>query len=200
MPDVDDYETLKRSDLLDSGALSAQPSELAADLLLASADFDDMSLPRTGWTPVWLDGCKRTVHSEAILRRLALIGEGQQDHISRRTRLRHDLPSHTLRAGTLQDKGSHTAVRPIHYKYDRVITVREAARLMGYPDWMTFHESNWHGSRLVGNGVPFKLGYAIAASMRDSLSQLKDEGELHHLTSSANRDSRPRSVIAFESQ
>ena len=74
----------------------------------------------------------------------------------------------------MQDKGSHTAVRPIHYEHNRVITVREEARLMGYPDWTTFHESKWHGSRLVSNGAPLPLGYAIAASLRESLASLDD--------------------------
>ena len=169
MPNVDNYDELRESDVLDVRHLSRQPSRFAATLRLEESDCNDMSLPRQCWNPYRLDGCKRTIHSDAVVKRLEMIGEGDPDKTSRRMRLRHDLPSPTLRAGTLQDRGSHTAVRPIHYRYNRVITVREGARLMGYPDWMTFHESNWHGSRLVGNGVPIKLGYAIASSLRDAL-------------------------------
>ena len=174
LPNVENYEELRESDVLRTSLLSREPIRLAALLRLDESDHDDMSLPRCGWNPYQLDGCKRTIHSEAVVKRLEMIGEGQQDKTSRRTRLQHVLPSHTLRAGTLQDKGSHTAVRPIHYRFNRVITVREGARLMGYPDWMTFHESNWHGSRLVGNGVPFRLGYAVASSIRDTLDSQID--------------------------
>ena len=172
LPDVGICEKLSDSDLLDALQLTDPPSELAASLRLMDADCDDMSLPRSNWNPYWLDGCKRTVHHESVIKRLELIGEGQQDKVSRRNRLHRDRPSHTLRAGTLQERGSHTAVRPIHFQHNRVITVREGARLMGYPDWMTFHGSNWHGSRLVGNGVPVRLGYAIAASLRDCLAHV----------------------------
>ena len=169
MPNVSNYNELTDSDILDALQLSEQPSRLAAELRLYVLDNSDMSLPRTSWNPYYVDGCKRTMHHESVISRLEKIGEGGQDKTSRRTRLHRSRPSQTLRAGTLQDKGSHTAVRPIHFEHNRVITVREGARLMGYPDWMTFHGSNWHGSRLVGNGVPVKLGHAIAASLRDSL-------------------------------
>ena len=172
MPNVDNFRELRNSDVLDTAQLTKRRGELAAKLRFDELDSGDMSLPRSGWSPYWLDGCKRTVHSESVLRRLETIGEGEPDKTSRRTRLQRNRPSHTLRAGTLQDKGSHTAVRPIHFEYNRVITVREGARLMGYPDWMTFHNTNWHGSRLVGNGVPVKLGYAIAVSLRESLEPL----------------------------
>ena len=169
LPNVDDYQELRDSDVLRTDQLARIPCELAAKLRLDESDHSDKSLPRSDWSPYWLNGCKRTVHSESVIKRLKTVREGKTDKTSRRTRLHRNYPSHTLRAGTLQDKGSHTAVRPIHYEHDRVITVREGARLMGYPDWMTFHGTNWHGSRLVGNGVPIKLGYAIAASLRDSL-------------------------------
>src|SRR5690606_41871639 len=45
--------------------------------------------------------------------------------------------------------------------FPRVITVREAARLHGYPDWFRFHATNWHGHRQVGNSVPPPLARAI---------------------------------------
>lgn len=178
LPNVDDYQDLKDSDFLRADQLARIRSNLAAILRLDEQDYSDQSLPRLDWNPYWLDGCKRTIHSKSVIKRLKTIGEGKRDKTSRRSRLHRNFPSQTLRAGTLQDKGSHTAVRPIHFEHDRVITVREGARLMGYPDWMTFHGTNWHGSRLVGNGVPIKLGYAIAASIRDSLfsRRLEDSG------------------------
>lgn len=44
--------------------------------------------------------------------------------------------------------------RPIHYNGNRCITVREMARLHGFPDWFRFHTTKWHGARQVGNAVP----------------------------------------------
>lgn len=57
-------------------------------------------------------------------------------------------------------------------------TVREGARLMGYPDWMTFHRTNWHGYLLVGNGVPRGLGTAIARRLLELLNTKVDRGQV----------------------
>ena len=73
--------------------------------------------------------------------------------------------SNTLRAGTASDRGAHTAPRPIHPVYPRVITVREAARLHGYPDWFRFHVTKWNGFREIGNSVPARLARAVASSL-----------------------------------
>ena len=167
LPDIDNFDHLESSDVLNSEHLSENPSPLAAKLRLESLEVSDKSLPRPGWSPYLVDGCKRTVHTKEVSSRLRGIKQGERDRISKKSRLRRESPSYTLRAGTLADKGSHTAVRPIHFEYHRVVSVRESARLMGYPDWMTFHGSNWHGSRLVGNGVPLMLGVAIGGAVRE---------------------------------
>ncbi len=134
--------------------------------LLPQADF---SMPPVSWNPYSIDNSNRTTHEDHVKQRLETLEPGKQDVISRRTRLHPKRRSPTLRAGTKEGKGSHTAVRPIHYKYHRVISVREGARLMGYPDWMTFHKAKWHGFRLVGNGVPFPLSNAIAKQIKKLL-------------------------------
>ena len=56
------------------------------------------------------------------------------------------------------------------YRYDRCVTVREMARLHGFPDWFRFHVTKWHGARQIGNSVPPPLARAVAASVRDSLA------------------------------
>jgi DNA (cytosine-5)-methyltransferase 1 len=53
----------------------------------------------------------------------------------------------------------------VHPVRPRCITVREAARLHGYPDWFRFHVTKWHGFRQIGNSVPPALGRAVAASL-----------------------------------
>ena len=57
----------------------------------------------------------------------------------------------------------------MHYRYDRCVTVREMARLHGFPDWFRFHFTKWHGARQIGNAVPPPLARAVAESVRDAL-------------------------------
>ncbi|MDE0507925.1 MAG: DNA cytosine methyltransferase, partial [Gammaproteobacteria bacterium] len=59
--------------------------------------------------------------------------------------------------------------RPIHYRYNRCITVREMARLHGFPDWFRFHVTKWHGARQIGNAVPPPLARAISACVFEAL-------------------------------
>lgn len=94
-----------------------------------------------------------TKHTKDIVSRYASLQPGSTDKISRSKRLEWDNFCPTLRAGTGADKGSFQAVRPIHPDAPRVITVREAARLQGFPDWFTFHTTKWHSFRMIGNSV-----------------------------------------------
>lgn len=106
-------------------------------------------------------GNLRTVHSDTILDRFAALPPGKVDKIGRHHRLEWNGQCPTLRAGTGPDKGSHQAVRPVHPTEDRVITVREAARLQGFPDDHVFHATIWHSFRMIGNSVSPVIGYAI---------------------------------------
>src|SRR5208282_2208538 len=74
-----------------------------------------------------------------------------------------------LRAGTDGARGAFTSPRPIHYAYPRCITVREMARLHGFPDWFRFHQTKWHGARQIGNAVPPPLARAVALQITRSL-------------------------------
>ncbi len=102
-----------------------------------------------------------TKHTEDVMRRFNEVVPGTTDPISRAPRLRADGLCPTLRAGTASDRGSFQAVRPIHFKYPRVITPREAARLQGFPDWFQFHETKWHSFRQIGNSVSPMVAEAI---------------------------------------
>lgn len=55
----------------------------------------------------------------------------------------------------------------IHYKYDRLITLREAMRLQTFPDSYKFVSSSEQGKRLiVGNAVPPRLAYVLAEQLK----------------------------------
>ena len=98
-------------------------------------------------------GNMKTAHTDAVVHRFSKVKPGETDKIGRHPRLLSHGLCPTLRAGTGADKGSYQSVRPIHPTENRVITVREAARLQGFPDCHLFHPTIWHSFRMVGNSV-----------------------------------------------
>lgn len=114
-------------------------------------------------------GHRRTQHTQAVIDRFAKVRPGKMDKIGRHPRLMLDGQCPTLRAGTGSDMGSYQAVRPIHPYENRVITVREAARLQGFPDVHVFHPTVWHSFRMIGNSVSPIMAEAIFMAIRDRL-------------------------------
>src|SRR5260370_20529176 len=111
----------------------------------------------------------RTTPIEISRGRFAETEPGDVEPISRFFKLAPDGLSNTLRAGTDGARGAFTSPRPIHYAYPRCITVREMARLHGYPDWFRFHATKLHGARQIGNSVPPPLGRAVASQIIEAL-------------------------------
>lgn len=58
-----------------------------------------------------------------------------------------------------------------HYKYNRVPTIRENARLQSFPDDFVFCGNKTQQNRQVGNAVPPLLGYALAKEMKSILGE-----------------------------
>jgi DNA (cytosine-5)-methyltransferase 1 len=114
------------------------------------------------YDPARLTGFRRTVHKSESVTRFQSTPQGSVEKTSRAYRLSGDRASNTLRAGTGRERGAFSASRPLHPTEPRVITVREAARLHGFPDWFRFHSTNWHGHRQIGNAVPPPLARAAA--------------------------------------
>lgn len=167
LPDADRFESLIESDFVETegvGGSSAYASEMRC------ASRDDWHLGyRRAWKPQFLTSSARTAHSDISRRRFAETAPGDVEPISRFFRLPPDGLSNTLRAGTDGARGAFTSPRPIHYLYPRCVTVREMARLHGYPDWFRFHATKWHGARQVGNSVPPPLARAIAENIVTAL-------------------------------
>lgn len=124
---------------------------------------------RRKYDPQILTSSMRTVHTDISRRRFAETEAGSVEPISRFFKLPPKGISNTLRAGTDAARGAFTSPRPVHYKYPRCITVREMARLHGFPDWFRFHETKWHGARQIGNSVPPPLARAVAAQVIEAL-------------------------------
>lgn len=112
-----------------------------------------------------VSGCLGTAHTDVVVRRFRKVAPGKTDNVSRTVRLDPNGFCPTLRAGTGSDRGSHQALRPIHPTEDRMITVREAARLQGFPDWFQFDDTKWHSFRQIGNSVSPILAERILAAM-----------------------------------
>ncbi len=115
-----------------------------------------------------------TLHTEEVVARFAAVGPGEYDKIGRHPRLDPQGQCPTLRAGTGSEKGSFQSVRPIHPSLDRVITVREAARLQGFPDIHVFHPTIWHSFRMIGNSVSPIMAKVVFDSIRDRLGLVLD--------------------------
>ncbi|GAB2498907.1 DNA cytosine methyltransferase [Pseudoxanthomonas sangjuensis] len=121
------------------------------------------------WDPNLLTSSMRSEHTEISRRRFAATEPGKVEPISRFFKLAPDGVSNTLRAGTDSARGAFTSPRPIHYKWNRCITVREMARLHGFPDWFRFNETKWHGARQIGNAVPPPLARAVAMQVMKAM-------------------------------
>jgi DNA (cytosine-5)-methyltransferase 1 len=121
------------------------------------------------WQPRLLTSSMRTVHTGISRRRFAETAPGTVEPISRFFKLHPQGVCNTLRAGTDAARGAFTSPRPIHYAHPRCVTVREMARLHGYPDWFRFHVTKWHGARQVGNSVAPPVARAVAAEVLTAL-------------------------------
>ncbi|MEL6260322.1 MAG: DNA cytosine methyltransferase [Cyanobacteria bacterium J06626_6] len=164
LPDAEQFEQLLLGDqviadyIADPGVTS---NAYSASMRCCSTDGWRCGYRRL-WNARLLTSSRRTAHTPVSRRRFSQTEPGTREPISRFFRLSADGISNTLRAGTDAARGSFTSPRPIHYKFARCITVREMARLHGFPDWFRFHATKWHGARQVGNSVPPPLAFAIA--------------------------------------
>ncbi|MDO4827132.1 MAG: DNA cytosine methyltransferase [Bacteroidia bacterium] len=115
-----------------------------------------------------------TVHSDRTVRIISLVPDGgnykdlplnlqdtRKVHIAW-TRLCSTKPSITIDTG-------HRHY--FHYRYNRIPTVRECARIQSFPDRYIFLKSRTSQYKQVGNAVPPLMAKAIAESVNDSLKQ-----------------------------
>lgn len=76
------------------------------------------------------------------------------------TRYHSKKPSNTINTG----HRSH-----FHYKWNRIPTVRESARLQSFPDDFIFYGNKSQQYRQVGNAVPPMLGQVVANKLKEYL-------------------------------
>lgn len=113
-----------------------------------------------------------TIHSEKTIKLISMVPEGKnykslpEEYSSQfkyneaLTRYHSKKPSLTINTG----HRSH-----FHYKYNRIPTVRESARLQSFPDDFIFYGNKSQQYKQVGNAVPPMLGYYIALKLKNYL-------------------------------
>lgn len=119
-----------------------------------------------------------TIHDAKTLKFVAMVPEGKNykslpeeytgiyKYHEALTRYHSQKPSLTINTG----HRSH-----FHYKYNRIPTVRESARLQSFPDDFIFYGTKTQQYRQVGNAVPPLLGYHIANKLKEYLVEDKNE-------------------------
>lgn len=174
-------DRITKADLLSAKKTSATVADAIGDLTLAvetdeSGGFDVWSLPEEVDANPYrssllsndrmFTGHRPTTHSAEVAARFDRVPAGSIDKVGRHPRLSWLGQCPTLRAGTGRDRGSFQSVRPIHPNLPRVITVREAARLQGFPDSFRFHPTVWHSFRMIGNSVSPIMSEALFSILR----------------------------------
>lgn len=163
LPDAERFATLSRTDEVVTSAWG-DPSRYAMEMRCIGESAWHHGAPRQ-WDPALLTSSARTIHSDISRQRFSETAPGSVEPISRFFKLSPVGVSNTLRAGTDAARGAFTSPRPVHYEKPRCITVREMARLHGFPDWFRFHRTKWHGARQIGNAVPPPLARAVASEV-----------------------------------
>lgn len=171
LPDAERFHLLMETDevRLPSNAWK-WPGKYAREMRCLSNDAWHFSYVRE-WDRQLLTSSMRTIHTDISRHRFAATKENETEPISRFFKLSATGLSNTLRAGTDAARGAFTSPRPIHYRYPRCVTVREMARLHGFPDWFRFQETKWHGARQIGNAVPPPLARAIGSAIVAAMSK-----------------------------
>lgn len=88
-------------------------------------------------------------------------------HENKYRRLSSNEPSPTLTAHMSKDLSDF-----IHPRYNRPITVREAARIQSFPDSYVFVGSEFQQLKQIGNAVPPLLGAAVARAVIQQLDYI----------------------------
>jgi DNA (cytosine-5)-methyltransferase 1 len=175
LPDADRFPELMDSDSA-SGVSYGEPSAYAREMRCTQGVGWHYGYCRT-WDATTLTSSARTTHSAISRRRFNETKQGDVEPISRFFRLSEEGVSNTLRAGTDSARGAFTSPRPIHYRLARCVTVREMARLHGFPDWFRFHATKWHGARQIGNAIAPPLARAVGLQIMAAMGQVPTRPE-----------------------
>lgn len=114
-----------------------------------------------------------TNHIQKTIDMIKLVPEGKNykalpDELSAQFKYNESLTRyHSKKPSRTIDTGHRTH---FHYKWNRIPTVRECARLQSFPDDFIFYGNKSEQYKQVGNAVPPLLGFCLAMQIKSLLS------------------------------
>lgn len=113
-----------------------------------------------------------SIHEEKTVALLKLIPEGKNykalpPELGSRFKYHEALTRYHSKKPSLTINTGHRS--HFHYKYNRIPTVRESARLQSFPDDFIFYGNKAAQYKQVGNAVPPMLGYVVAKKIKEYL-------------------------------
>lgn len=113
-----------------------------------------------------------TIHEEKTVNWISMVPEGKNykslpPEIARRFKYHEALTRYHSKKPSLTINTGHRS--HFHYKWNRIPTVRESARLQTFPDDFVFIGTKGQQYRQVGNAVPPMLGCVIAKELAKRL-------------------------------
>ena len=113
-----------------------------------------------------------SIHEEKTVDLLKLIPEGKNykalpPELGSRFKYHEALTRYHSKKPSLTINTGHRS--HFHYKYNRIPTVRESARLQSFPDDFIFYGNKAAQYKQVGNAVPPMLGYVVAKKISEYL-------------------------------
>lgn len=118
-----------------------------------------------------------TIHEPKTVKWISMVPEGKNyrslpPEIASRFKYHEALTRYHSKRPSLTINTGHRS--HFHYKWNRIPTVRESARLQTFPDDFIFYGTKGQQYRQVGNAVPPMLGQVIASQLIKCLKKGKD--------------------------
>lgn len=121
-----------------------------------------------------------TKHAQKTIDHIKLVPDGGKytdlpPELSKNFKYHESLHRYSSKKPSLTiDTGHRTH---FHYKYNRIPTVRENARLQSFPDDFIFYGNKQQQYKQVGNAVPPLLGNAVAKEIKIYLENNSEKGD-----------------------
>lgn len=141
------------------------------DGIIGDAVQDYPSPPMSKYQALMRKGSKKiynhegTIHEPKTVKWISMVPEGKNyrslpREIARRFKYHEALTRYHSKKPSLTINTGHRS--HFHYKWNRIPTVRESARLQTFNDRFVFHGTKGQQYRQVGNAVPPMLGQVVA--------------------------------------
>ena len=151
----------------------------ALDGIIGDEIQDYPTPPQTEFQRLMRRGSKKihnhegTIHEPKTVKWISMVPEGKNykalpPEISKRFKYHEALTRYHSKKPSLTINTGHRS--HFHYKWNRIPTVRESARLQTFPDDFVFLGTKGQQYRQVGNAVPPMLGQVVAEQIAKALN------------------------------